>query len=690
MSNTANQPNRPATRRFWVLVLLMAVSLGLLLYSVYGTRQRTPLRVGQPSPQTFIAPVATQVEDRIATQRERLAAREQIETVYTSDPQMTALVTASVTSSGLPPVVVDEVISRYRDPAGIRQEALPALIEAVVALAPLDRQREARLVLERRLAATSVPNDRLTQAARDAAFEAVAPVLQSLEAGQVIVEEGDALSEDQLRVLDSLGLYSARAAAMAQTAWIVAGVVLLTLLLTAPLVLMRRAILTRLTFRKLAFIVVLVLLVLTLQRLATLVSPHFLFALMLPLVVAALLGARIGILLGAWIGLAMGLLVPASPVIAMVATLVGSTSGALLAAASRNRLWLIFAGVVGGVCAGLSLFALVLVAGGMTLAAAVSGALLLVAGGLLAGVITLGLLPVAESGFGFLTDFRLMELSSPTHPLLQRLIAEAPGTYQHSLIISNLVEQAVKNVGGNALLARVGALYHDIGKMRRPHFFVENQFTGENPHDRISPHLSYLIIISHVRDGLELLRSNHMPEELEPYVAEHHGTTVLSYFFKRALEEGQVEELNFRYPGPRPRSKESAVLMLADAAESASRTLSDPSPSSIRSLIDRLIQQRQQDGQLDEAPLTFQDLEVIASTFERMLTAILHRRISYPSADEVRGLKRVRAAHSDTYSAPTAEVKASTAVRKEAPVAQAADTDDGNRTPGRDGSLPAR
>ena len=690
MSSTASRPNRPATRRFWVLVLLTAVSLGLLIFSVYGNRQRAPLRVGQPSPQTFVAPVATQVEDRIATQRERLAAREQIETVYSSDPQMTALVTASVTSSGLPPAVVDAVVSRYREPSGVRASEIPDLIEQALAIAPPERRRETRLVLERRLLATSVPNDRLTQAARDAAFEAVSPVLQSLEAGQVIVEEGELLSEDQLRVLDSLGLYSARAEAISQTAWIVAGVVILTLLLTAPLVLMRRVILARLTFRKLAFLVALTLIVLLLQRVAALGSPHFLFALLVPLVVASLLGVRAGILVGAWIGLAMGVIISASPVLALMATLVGSTIAALVAVVSPNRLWLILAGALGGLAGGLAMFALVLVAGGMTLTAAVSGALLMVAGGLLAGVLTLGLLPVAESGFGFLTDFRLIELSSPTHPLLQRLIAEAPGTYQHSLIISNLVEQAVKNVGGNALLARVGALYHDIGKMRRPHFFVENQFTGENPHDRISPHLSYLIITSHVRDGLDILRANHMPEELEPYVAEHHGTTVLSYFFKRALEEGQVEELNFRYPGPRPGSKESAILMLADAVESASRTLSDPTPSSIRSLIDRLIQQRQQDGQLDEAPLTFQDLEVIANTFERMLTAILHRRVSYPSAEEVRGLKRVRAAQSDTYTAPPGEVRLPKTDGKEGAAPEASNDDGADRTTGRDEPVPAR
>lgn len=658
MSGTPRRLAKLPLVRFWVMTLLAAVVLSVLLYSVYGTRQRTPLHVGQASPQTFVAPVGTQVIDRIATQRQRQSARDQIEPIYTNDAEISMLVTAAISASSLPAAVIDEVLQRYQSPTGVRDRELPALIDEAVALAPADRQRETRLVLERRLIATSMPNDRLTQAARDAASNAIPSVMQTLEAGQVIVEEGQPLSEDVLRVLDSLGLYSARAAAISQTAWIVAGVTLLTLLLTTPLVLGRRRLLVELTFTKVAFLVSLTLGTLVLQRVAVLLSPHFLFALLAPLVVAALLGSRVGLFWAAWTALAIGLLVPASPLFALTATLVGSTVAVLLASRSRSRLSLLLAGTVGGAIAAVTLIALVLVGGGMSMTAALTDASLLLAGGALGGVFALGLLPVAESGFGFLTDFRLIELSSPTQPLLQRLIAEAPGTYQHSLIISNLVEQAVKNVGGNALLARVGALYHDIGKIRRPQFFVENQFTGENPHDRISPHLSYLIITSHVRDGLELLRHANMPEELEPFVAEHHGTTVLTYFYKRALDEGQVDEVNFRYPGPKPRSKESAVLMLADAAESASRTLSDPTPSSIRSLIDRLVQQRQQDGQLDEAPLTFHDLEVIASTFERMLTASLHRRINYPSPEEVKGLKRVRAAQADSYVSPPQPSKA--------------------------------
>src|SRR5690606_9921127 len=205
-----------------------------------------------------------------------------------------------------------------------------ALIDEVALLAPPDRQREARLVLERRLVATSVPNDRLTQAARDAAAAAVPAVMQSLEAGQVIVSAGDPLTEDVLRVLDSLGLYSARAAVVSQTTWIVVGVSLLALLLAAPLVLMRQKLLARITLSQLTFMVTLSVVVLVVQRVAVLASPNFLFALLVPLVASALLGEGAGLLWGAWLALALGLLVPASPLFAVAVTLVGSAAAVLL------------------------------------------------------------------------------------------------------------------------------------------------------------------------------------------------------------------------------------------------------------------------------------------------------------------------------------------------------------------------
>ncbi|MBX3143750.1 MAG: HDIG domain-containing protein [Trueperaceae bacterium] len=639
MSSTANRAGQPGKRRWWLVLLAVAVLMPLL-YSVYGVRQRTPLRLGEPSPQTFVAPVATQVTDYIATQRLRMAARGQIETVYSSDPALRTLVSTSVGASGLPSAVIDAVLRAYQDPAGIRESELDVLIRDVVQLAPADRQREVRFALERRLIATSVPDDRLTTAARDAAAAAVPPVMQTLESGQVIVEHGTPLTDEVLQVLDSLGLYSARTDALTQTVWIVVGCALLALLLSTPLMLSGRSLLKRVTFSQMTYLVVLTLGVLAVQRLASGASPLFLFALLVPLIVAVLLGEIPALLWAGWMALAVGLLVPASPLVTIAATLVGSVVAVQMALVLHSRLALLLAGGLGGLAAGISLMAIVLVGGGMTLPDAAAGAAFLVAGGVLAGVMALGLLPVAESVFSFLTEYRLLELSSPSNALLQRLVSEAPGTYQHSIALSNMVEQAVKNIGGNALLARVGALLHDVGKIRRPQFFIENQFSGDNPHDRLSPHLSYLIVVSHVRDGLELAREYRLPRELEDFIAEHHGTTMMSYFYKRALDEGQVEELSFRYPGPKPRTKETAVLMLADSIESASRTLRDPSPSSLRALIDRLIDQRLQDGQLTDSPLNLRDLEVIASTFERMLTAALHRRIDYPSAEEIRKLRR--------------------------------------------------
>ncbi len=640
MSSTASRP-RWRSGRLWLLVTLAVVALAALLFTVYGNRRASPLRVGEVSPQTFVAPVDTQVIDRIATERERQAARSQIDTIFTSDPELQDLVTSAVTASSLPSAVVDYIVNAYNDPNGVKQSQIPALIAAAVQRGPSDRAREVRQLLERYLVATSVPNAALTEAARQAAASAVQPVMQSLRAGQVIVREGQTLTEDNLRVLEALGLYSARTAQLKGTLWILVGSLLLAVLLSAPLLYARRTLAPTLSVSQVTFLVVLTLAVVAVQRLALLASANFLFGLLVPLVVAVLVSETAGLMWAVWMALVVGLLAPLAPTFALGGTLVGSVVACLLVLTVRSRLALLLAGTAGGLAGGATLLALVLVGGGMTVGGAALGALFMLGGGVLAGITALGLLPLAESGFGFLTDYRLLELSSPTSPLLQRLLIEAPGTYQHSLIISNLVEQAVTNIGGNALLARVGALYHDVGKMRRPHFFVENQFSGENPHDQLSPHLSYLIITSHVRDGLELLRDFKLPRELHPYVAEHHGTTVLSYFYKRALEDAaNIDELNFRYPGPKPHSKETAVLMLADTVESASRTLTEPSQSSIRAMIDRLIEQRLQDGQLSESSLNLHDLEVIANTFERMLTAILHRRISYPSPEEVKSLRR--------------------------------------------------
>jgi cyclic-di-AMP phosphodiesterase PgpH len=645
MSSTAERRRRNGLRQT-VTLLVVVGTLTALLYSVYGDRRGAAIVVGEPSPQTYVAPVDLLVPDRVATERERQAARAQVDTIYVADRTLQQIVVGSLAAAGLPTESMDLVVRAFAHPSGVRDTSLPSIVEEAAAAAPPTRQREVRVLLDRRLVPTAVPSERLTEAARAAAAAAVPFVMQALDAGQVIVREGEILTEDQIRTLEGAGLYSPRADALGRTLWVVLGGGILAVLLAFPVLYAGERLFPSLTARQLAFIVGITLGVLVLQRFALMLSPSFVFVLVVPLLVAVLVDETTALMWAVWTAVVTALLVPATPLVTLVATLIGAVVAVVSVRSVRSRPGVFLAGLLGGFAGGVALVVMVLLGGGLSPLATASAFAIFLAGGVLAGVVALGLLPLGESTFGFLTEFRLLELSNPSHPLLQRLLLEAPGSYQHSQIIANLVEQAVAAIGGNALMARVGSLYHDVGKMRRPQFFVENQFTGENPHDRISPHLSYLIITSHVRDGLELLREYRLPRELEPFVLEHHGTGVLLYFYKRALEDtASISELNFRYPGPRPQSKETAVLMLADAVESASRTLTDPSQGSIRALIDRLIDERLHDDQLSQSPLNLHDLEVIATTFERMMTAILHRRIAYPTADEVRGARGDGRAH---------------------------------------------
>lgn len=627
--------------RWLVLFVISSLALTALLYGTYGQRQREELRPGDPSPVSFTAPVDLEITDRIATERQRQSARAQIGEISITDARLQQLVLSTVPALDLPAAALAAITEAFAQPEGVTEAQLQQLINRVLRSVPADTQAELRNELEQRLLPTAVPNSRLTEMAREAAAAAIPPVLRSVQAGQVIVREGEPLSEDQLAMLHATGLYNARSDIVRQTGWIVAGCLLLGALLAFALLYVLQRSTPKLSFRQVAFLAVTVLLIIAAQRYALLLSPNFLFVSLVPLLLATLISEEAAILSAFWTALVVALLAPSGPLFALLFVVVGGIAAARFARTQHTRNSLFLAGTGAGLVSIAALVAMALMMGGYTPLAVVSSSLLLLAGGMVAGVLSLGLLPLAETSFGFVTEYRLLELSNPASPLLQKLLLEAPGTYQHSLIISNLVEQAVKRIGGNALLARVGALYHDVGKLKRPQFFTENQLSGDNPHDRISPHLSYLIITSHVREGLELAREYGLPTDVEAFIAEHHGTTVLSYFYKRALEESSgLDELNFRYPGPRPRSKETAVLMLADAVESASRSLVDPNQGSIRALIDRLIEQRMQDDQLAESHLNFTDIEEIKNTFERMLTAILHRRVAYPSAEEIGRLQR--------------------------------------------------
>lgn len=263
-------------------------------------------------------------------------------------------------------------------------------------------------------------------------------------------------------------------------------------------------------------------------------------------------------------------------------------------------------------------------------------------GVLLSGILAVGLLPFFESIFDVVTNIKLLELSNPNQPLMKKLLMEAPGTYHHSMMVANLAEAAAEAVGGNPVVARVGAYYHDIGKTKRPYFFGENQMGKENPHNKITPNLSTLIILSHTKDGLEMAREHNIPRVIQDMIEQHHGTTLVKYFYYKLKNSSdkpdEIKEEDFRYPGPIPSFKESGILMLSDSVEAAVRSINEPTKGKIEEMVNNIINDKLNSRQLVDCDLTLKDIEVIRKTFLKTLDGIYHHRIEYPTEKKVKQL----------------------------------------------------
>ncbi len=273
--------------------------------------------------------------------------------------------------------------------------------------------------------------------------------------------------------------------------------------------------------------------------------------------------------------------------------------------------------------------------------------------GIFCAITAIGSLSYLESLFGLVTSFKLFELANPNQPLLRQLMMKAPGTYQHSLVVGNLAEAAAEAINADPLLTRVGAMYHDIGKMVRPYFFIENQLGIENQHSKISPRLSALVITAHVKEGIELANEYKLPSIIRDFIPMHHGTSLIAYFYHQAKQSENPEDViesHFRYPGPKPRTKETAILMLADATEAAVRAISKPTVEQIQKTINKIIKARIDDGQLAESPLTLVDLERISTEFLRILQSLYHSRIEYPSEEKIlKDLGRNKSQHGNIF-----------------------------------------
>lgn len=320
--------------------------------------------------------------------------------------------------------------------------------------------------------------------------------------------------------------------------------------------------------------------------------------------------------------------------------LLATTTGAILVLDSvRTRSKLLMVGCMASMVAFFTTMGVQTLAGQPPLPT-LQLALMVALWSIIAGSLMTVLLPLVERVFNVQTDLSLLELGDPAHSLLQELIRRAPGTYNHSITVASLAEAATEAIGGRGLLVRVGAYFHDIGKMLKPGYFIENQGQGGNRHDTLAPAMSTLVIIAHVKDGADLARQHNLPECIVDFIQQHHGTTLVEYFYRQAAvrsdadpDAAEVDESSFRYPGPKPQTKEAGVLMLSDAVESASRVLVEPTPSRIENLVEELTQKRLADGQFDECGLTLQEVRKIGDSLVKSLTAVYHGRVKYPDQE---------------------------------------------------------
>ncbi|MFC4076732.1 HD family phosphohydrolase [Salinithrix halophila] len=538
---------------------------------------------------------------------------------------------------------------------GVRSDELEKQQDRVDrALVTSSLGKNARFVVREITREMIVPNKlydkERTKKLKEAAMESVDPI--PINKGEAIVVAGEILTEEQVRQLEELGFLKNRI-----NPWPHLGLLLLIILMMMMLYLFVRRFQPAVHKDNVKTVMLLAVFLLTMigmkvvslgQNLEWSTVGYLAPAALGTMLLTLLLGLPLALWCGVLFSLSAGMFFNAENHLLFdfrygFVALVSSCAGAYALAGVRNRLSILRAGLIASVAsmaAIASLYALVPVDGnGMVLLQSLGfGA----ASGLFSAVLTIGFLQHIEALFDMLSPLRLLELSNPNHPLLRKLLIQTPGTYHHSIMVGNLAESAAEAVGADGLLARVGSYYHDVGKMKRPQFFIENQMQAENPHDRISPNLSKSIIIAHPRDGVEMLKEYNIPTPILDIAAQHHGTTLLKFFYFKAKEQadgGQVLEADYRYPGPKAQFKEAAIVGIADSVEAAVRSMSRPTPDRVGSMVRKIIRDRLDDGQFDECDLTLKELDLIARSMCETLQGIFHSRIEYPEDAQGKGVK---------------------------------------------------
>ncbi len=488
--------------------------------------------------------------------------------------------------------------------------------------------------------ANRVYNPEATEAARQTARESVEPQIRVIKENQIIVRSGEIVTELDIEALDVLGLLTL------ETDWItVSGVFLVSLLLAVSLSVYiwhnERDLLSRPHHLLLLLLLLLAFSFLSRWGRAFSLSQQYLVPVAtLGMLVTALFGARLGLAAHALICLVVGYMLSGQlPLLAYY--LAGGLVGLFALRQVKQINSFIWAGAYVMLANIVTVIAFELLGtdfntlqvGQLALAGVINGAL--------SAVLTLGGYYLLGMIFNITTALQLLDLARPTHPAMRELLLKAPGTYHHSIMVGNMAEQAAEAVGANALLARVGAFYHDIGKTVRPYFFTENQMEGTNPHDLLDPETSAQIVRSHTRDGLELARSRYrLPRAIQNFITEHHGTSRIGFFYHKAVQEygeEKIDKADYAHLGPTPQSKETAIVMLADSCEAAVRSVRPQDAEALENLVRKIVSDKLTHGQLSDVPLTLREISIITSSFIDTLQGVFHPRVRYPDQDDESG-----------------------------------------------------
>ena len=478
-----------------------------------------------------------------------------------------------------------------------------------------------------------------TEEAKLKAMEAVEPVVYLQ--GQNIIREGDRITLSQIEMLRTLGLLNDNHYDYS----VYGGAIIISLLSILTLLMMLRLLMRDLLkdVRKLTVILLILVLCMGFAALAHLLPNLYVIPITLGAILGTvLLGYRAGLSLTIPLAMLFAGLTSCNSntsyydaVLILANSLAGGAASVWFLKDQPQRLRALLCGLVSAAISVLMILGVKLLTSAETMNL-FSICIWAVIGNLLSGILAVALQPAFEAVFHLATPSRLLEITNPNQPLMKRLMIEAPGTYHHSIIVANLAEAAADKIGANSYLARAGAYYHDIGKLKRPGYFSENQ-RGSNPHEKTDPYVSAAILTAHTKDGALIAQEGHLPPEVQDIILQHHGVTPVMFFYHKALQmsDGKHVDINdFRYSGPKPQTKEASIVMLSDTIEAAVRTLKDPTPKAIDQFIERLIRGKLEDGQLSDCPLSLRDIDLICDAFSEILKGVYHERIEYPNVQQ--------------------------------------------------------